>query len=88
VNWPDAVQLIIAEHKHIERKFDRVSCAEWTDLPDTKFRVLAEEVGEIAHALNEHDDENLMEEIVQVAAVALAWLLSDFEYREIEYRYD
>jgi NTP pyrophosphatase (non-canonical NTP hydrolase) len=50
--------------------------------------VLAEEVGEIAHALNEHDDENLMEEIVQVAAVALAWLLSDFEYREIEYRYD
>lgn len=37
-------------------------------------RILVEEVGEIAHALNEHDDENLREELVQVMATAMAWL--------------
>lgn len=54
---------------------------------DVWFRILAEEVGEIAHDLNElastsMEDEaalirfasNLREELVQTAAVAVAWL--------------
>lgn len=36
--------------------------------------ILAEEAGEVAHAVLEKDDENLKEELIQVAAVAVAWL--------------
>ena len=36
--------------------------------------ILMEEVGEIARALLEHDDENLKDELVQVASVCVAWL--------------
>lgn len=38
--------------------------------------ILAEEAGEVAHAVLEKDDENLKEELIQVAAVAVAWLES------------
>lgn len=36
--------------------------------------ILTEEVGEVSSACLEQDDENLKEELIQVAAVALAWL--------------
>lgn len=36
--------------------------------------VLVEEVGEVAKAILESDDENLKEEITQVSAVAMRWL--------------
>lgn len=36
--------------------------------------VLMEEVGEVAHAVLEYDMKNLREELIQVAAVAMAWL--------------
>ena len=36
--------------------------------------ILLEEVGEYAKSLNEQDEQNLDEELVQVAAVAVAWL--------------
>lgn len=41
-----------------------------------KLAVLVEEVGEVAKALLEHDDGDLRDELVQVAAVAVAWLES------------
>ena len=41
---------------------------------DRWLAILTEELGEIARALNEHDDENRNEELVQVAAVCVAWL--------------
>lgn len=41
---------------------------------DRRMSILVEEVGEVAHAINEHDDANLEEELIQVAAVAVAWL--------------
>lgn len=44
--------------------------------PDRWNTILGEEVGEVAHAVNEHDRENLMEELVQVAAVCAQWLLA------------
>lgn len=47
---------------------------------EKKLAILAEEFGEVAHALLEHDDENLEEELVQVAAVAVAWLQARREH--------
>lgn len=39
-----------------------------------KYRVLGEEVGEVARAINDHEgDERIIEELVQVAAVCVAW---------------
>lgn len=38
------------------------------------FRILAEEVGEVARAVGPNgDDDNLKEELIQVAAVATIW---------------
>lgn len=42
--------------------------------PDRWNTILGEEVGEVAHAVNEHDRGNLIEELVQVCAVAVQWL--------------
>ncbi len=42
--------------------------------PTIKLAVLMEEVGETARALLECDTTNLRDELVQVAAVAVAWL--------------
>lgn len=39
-----------------------------------KYPILAEEVGEVARAMNDGDDANLKEELVQVAALCCAWL--------------
>lgn len=41
---------------------------------DTWYRILGEEFGEVAKALNEGDpDEHIYEELIQVAAVATNW---------------
>ena len=45
-----------------------------TDL--TKMAVLTEEVGEVARALLDGHDDGMRDELVQVAAVAVAWLES------------
>jgi NTP pyrophosphatase (non-canonical NTP hydrolase) len=42
--------------------------------PDTWFRVLGEEIGEVARAINEHQPDELITELVQSAAVIVAWL--------------
>ena len=42
----------------------------------TWLTILMEEVGEVAHASLEHDDDNYAEELIQVAAVAVAALES------------
>jgi len=36
--------------------------------------ILAEEFGEVANAILEHDEENVVVELVQVAAVVFSWL--------------
>ena len=40
----------------------------------TNMAILTEEVGEVARAALEHDTDGLRLELVQVAAVAVAWL--------------
>ena len=44
--------------------------------PITKAAVLSEECGEVARAVLEQDTDQLRTELVQVAAVAVAWLES------------
>lgn len=50
--------------------------------------ILLEEVGEVAHALNEKDSENLKEELAQVAAVCAMWLdgiaIAEYEAKQAE----
>ncbi len=41
---------------------------------ETGFRVLGEEVGEVARAINDRDRENCRHELIQVAAVAVAMI--------------
>lgn len=41
---------------------------------EAKLAVLAEEFGEVARAVCERDERNLAEELIQVAAVCVAWL--------------
>ncbi|NBW23500.1 MAG: hypothetical protein EBR82_87720 [Caulobacteraceae bacterium] len=49
------------------------TCAD--DIPAaSKFAILVEEVGEVARAINDGDPEHMREELVQVAAVAVAWV--------------
>lgn len=46
-----------------------------SDVPDiVKAAVLAEECGEVARAVLDHDDVGLRAELVQVVAVGVAWL--------------
>lgn len=63
----------VRQEKLVGQKFD------WTaaqlNVPgDWKLRILVEEIGEVARAI--HDDQpaqELYEELVQVAAIAVAW---------------
>jgi len=48
--------------------------------------VLTEEVGECARAILKQDWINLKDEIIQVAAVAIAWLEDDENHNNGEYK--
>lgn len=44
------------------------------DCPDvTRLAMLTEEVGEVARAMQEVDFENLKDELVQIASIAVSW---------------
>jgi len=49
-------------------------CSSGTVAPTTKVAVLTEECGEVARAVLDGQPELLRRELVQVAAVAVAWL--------------
>lgn len=53
--------------------------------PIVKAAVLAEECGEVARAVLDYDDEQVRTELVQVAAVAVAWLEA-IENRSAQWR--
>ena len=69
-----AYWLIDAERDRQEAKFPGQSCAGGLLSDTRKFLVLAEEVGEVAKALLGGDHRDVRDELVQVAAVAVAWL--------------
>lgn len=58
-----------------EELWDRIA-EDWAASDDEKFRILAEEFGEIAMALNDGDYDNMRVEIIQTAAVCISWLAS------------
>jgi NTP pyrophosphatase (non-canonical NTP hydrolase) len=64
---------ILSERIRQIRLWDRKWC-EWNSSLEHKSTVLLEEVGEVAHAVLENDIENLREELIQVAAVCVAWV--------------
>jgi hypothetical protein len=49
-------------------------CSSWKVAPTVKAAVLTEECGEVARAVLDASDNNLRAELIQVAAVAVAWL--------------
>lgn len=58
-------------HDELSRQFVKFPRFPADDL--TALRVIVEEVGEVARALDTLDDENLKEEILQIAAVCIRW---------------
>lgn len=58
------------------------TCASLESSNIEKLPILAEEFGEVAHALNEKDIENLFEELIQVAAVAVGWAQAIYHDRQ------
>lgn len=74
----DLVDIILAERGRQIRKFgskgENLNATAW-------LTILGEEYGEVARAVREGDSDNYAEELVQVAAVALA-ALEDYYQRE------
>ena len=68
---PETLDLITMERRRQDArwgtKFPRRSDDRW-------LAILTEETGEAAHAILTGDEANLVEEIVQIAAVAVSWL--------------
>jgi NTP pyrophosphatase (non-canonical NTP hydrolase) len=70
------LDIIVERYRQQELRDKRripFTCDNASIAPEKKLAVLVEEVGEVASAL-QPDGGNLREELVQVAAVALAWL--------------
>ena len=59
-----------------EHEWGQGDCSSHQVAPIVKAAVLTEECGEVAKAVLEEDREALRAELVQVAAVAIAWLES------------
>lgn len=57
-----------------EGAWGKGDCSSPSVRPEVKVMVLGEEFGEVARAVLDHDDAGLEQELVQVAAVAVAWL--------------
>jgi hypothetical protein len=82
VNRDDVYALVNAERQRQSEKWNREhdwgygDCSS-VNLPNiTKAAVLTEECGEVARAVLDRRNPNLRDELVQVAAVAVAWLES------------
>jgi hypothetical protein len=79
---PDIYQLIDDERARQRIKWAPLhpwgvgDCSSLLVEPITKAAVLTEECGEVARAVLDQDAEQLRRELVQVAAVAVAWLES------------
>lgn len=76
------MRLVQRERQRQHQKWDRPHEWGWGDCSSTgvarpvKLAVLLEETGEVARAVLERDAPSLRRELVQVAAVAMAWLES------------
>lgn len=80
MNRHDIYAAIDAEREQQSRQWNRVhdwgfgDCSSPHVAPTVKCAVLAEECGEVSRAVLDNDHESLRAELIQVAAVAVAWL--------------
>ena len=76
----EAFALVVAERERQAAKWNQAHAWGWGDCSSShvpqsiKAAVLTEECGEVARALLDEDKAALRAELVQVAAVAIAWL--------------
>ncbi len=68
-----ALELVSLERDRQNKLWVREDCA-WDEVDTLKLTVLVEEVGEVARAVLEDDNENLRQELTEVAAVCISWL--------------
>lgn len=73
-NAIDAERVRQAELWNKDHDWARAYCSSAALPTPVKVAVLTEEVGEVARAALEHDTDGLRLELVQVAAIAVAWL--------------
>jgi NTP pyrophosphatase (non-canonical NTP hydrolase) len=85
--WPGLIDIAKERERQerlkVEGRF-KYTCADKTLTTGEKLAILTEELGEVAHAVkvraalttNRTDDADLRKELVQVAAIALAWVES------------
>lgn len=78
MNRVEALYEVQLELDHQNKKWKRKD-GDWPSDPHTKLTILMEKVGEVARGLLDGDLENVREELADVAATAVAWLMSDFE---------
>lgn len=79
----DLLDLILRERYRqntlkAEGKFP-YTCADHEITDSERAVILTEEIGEVCRAVHDENPENLKEELVQVAAIALAWLEHAYE---------
>ena len=81
MNRDEAMEYVVDELDHIKEKWGRAD-GDWPADPFQKMCILTEEVGEIAMGVNDRDWANVKQELAQVAAVCLSWLMADFHSKE------
>lgn len=76
----DIITAILAERKAQAERWNKPhewgfgDCSNERVAENTKAAVLCEECGEVSRAVLEKDEAQLKRELIQVAAVAMAWL--------------
>lgn len=70
----EIIEEIIAERARQDELFGPGNVLYTTENESTRLAVLSEEHGEVAKAILEGDEQGMRIELIQVAAVALAWL--------------
>jgi hypothetical protein len=70
----EAERMAQREKWHRDHEWGFGDCSSSAVAEPVKAAVLAEECGEVSRAVLDRDDEGLRRELIQVAAVAIAWL--------------
>jgi len=74
-------ELIDEKREYEDDKWGRLPGI-WPDPDEWKLTVLTEEVGEVARGILERDIQQVFDELVDVAAVAVAWMEAIYETYE------
>lgn len=81
MNRREAMEYVFDELDHISKKWGRKD-GEFPVNDHRKMSILTEELGEVAMALNDGLLHEVKDELIQVAAVAVAWLMAEYHSKE------